>query len=179
MRIEIIPIGQIDRSVLEYLVGLLAERFTTSVEVGSSVPIEIFRINELRRQYLSTSMLQTMRTLRGSNRRVLLAVVDADLYVPSLNFVFGEADPTNRMAIISLSRLRPTPYDSQNDQDLLKRAGKEAVHELGHVFHLKHCIRPICVMFFSNSLADTDFKKDEFCDNCRSMLTFYADSAKS
>lgn len=43
---------------------------------------------------------------------------------------------------------------------------KEAVHELGHTFGLVHCIDPKCVMFFSNSLADTDNKNTKFCKKC-------------
>jgi len=180
LRIEIIPVGPIDSSVLEYLVNLLAERFNTDVEVGPRIPIELFQINELRKQYLSTSILQAIRDLRRRDRRVSLAIADVDLYVSPLNFVFGEADPANGVAVISLARLRRIVHGSQNDRVLLlERAGKEAVHELGHVFHLEHCIQPRCVMFFSNSVADTDFKKNEFCDDCRSMLTFHASSGKS
>jgi predicted Zn-dependent protease len=35
---------------------------------------------------------------------------------------------------------------------------------------LKHCTQRICVMFFSNSLADTDLKENEFCHRCRRYL---------
>lgn len=102
---------------------------------------------------------------------MLLGVADVDLYVPSLNFVFGEADPARGVAVISLARLRPTFYRLQEDDRLfLERVGKEAVHELGHIFHLKHCTQRICVMFFSNSLADTDLKENEFCHRCRRYL---------
>jgi predicted Zn-dependent protease len=38
--------------------------------------------------------------------------------------------------------------------------------ELGHAFGLAHCSSTRCVMHFSNSLHDTDFKKRDFCDSC-------------
>src|SRR5208282_2868746 len=101
MRIEVISIGSIRTNVLEYLVHLLPERFNTDVGVGSNIPIELFRADELRKQYLSTSMLRSLAGMQGSDK-VLLGVADVDLYVPSLNFVFGEADPANRVAVISL-----------------------------------------------------------------------------
>jgi archaemetzincin len=47
---------------------------------------------------------------------------------------------------------------------------KEAIHELGHSYGLAHCSRPKCVMFFSNSLQDTDRKRSAFCVDCRMKL---------
>ncbi|TLX91314.1 MAG: hypothetical protein E6K97_02920 [Thaumarchaeota archaeon] len=35
---------------------------------------------------------------------------------------------------------------------------KECVHELGHIFGFVHCPNIECVMYFSNSLSDTDIK---------------------
>jgi predicted Zn-dependent protease len=35
---------------------------------------------------------------------------------------------------------------------------------------LKHCSQHRCVMFFSNSLTDTDLKENEFCHRCRRSL---------
>jgi archaemetzincin len=40
----------------------------------------------------------------------------------------------------------------------LNKEQSEAVHELGHAFGLTHCEKSRCVMHFSNSLQDTDFK---------------------
>lgn len=157
-----------DSTVLEYLVNLVSNRLDVEVEVGKNLPIETFRRNEARGQYLSTSILEILSMQRGSSEDVLLGVAAVDLYVNSLNFVFGEADPTNRVAVISVMRLRQSFYGLQSDRRLfLKRAGKEAVHELGHVLGLRHCLNPNCVMFFSNSLLDTDRKDDDFCEKCR------------
>jgi len=52
-------------------------------------------------------------------------------------------------------------------QRALVEDGKEAVHELGHTYGLKHCPNPACVMHFSNSLHDTDLKGWKFCPNCQ------------
>ena len=135
------------------------------------MPIEVFRRNEARGQYLSTSILRILSMQKEPSEDVLLAVADVDLYVNSLNFVFGEADPTNRAAVISVIRLRQSFYGLRNNSKLfLKRTGKEAIHELGHVLGLRHCLNPRCVMFFSNSLADTDRKEDDFCKKCRNSL---------
>jgi archaemetzincin len=52
----------------------------------------------------------------------------------------------------------------------MDRTIKEAVHELGHTFGLEHCENARCVMHFSNSLADTDWKQAKFCSQCRPKL---------
>jgi len=170
MRIEIVSIGSIDADILEYLVHLLSERFNATVSVGSKITIGRFHEDELRKQYLSTAMLRALRDVQNLDS-LLLGVADVDLYVPSLNFVFGEAAPPARVAVISLVRLRPAFYGLQEDRRLfLERVGKEAVHEVGHILHLQHCTQRSCVMFFSNSLVDTDLKEDQFCQRCETYL---------
>jgi predicted Zn-dependent protease len=57
-----------------------------------------------------------------------------------------------------------------NRQVVTGRGMPEAVHELGHTYGLGHCGNPRCVMFFSNSLADTDGKGSGFCPSCESKL---------
>ena len=50
------------------------------------------------------------------------------------------------------------------------RIAKETIHELGHYFGLFHCNNKRCVMYFSNSLYDTDFKNRTFCKKCKNKL---------
>jgi len=102
-----------------------------------------------------------------------LGVVDLDLYTPGLNFIFGQASMGGKVALIALPRLRQEFYRLPKDKKLYySRAIKEAVHELGHTFGLGHCKKRECVMHFSNSLADTDYKGKEFCDDCLNKLSF-------
>jgi archaemetzincin len=97
--------------------------------------------------------------------------VDVDLYSPGLNYIFGVAEPSLGMAIISLYRLKPERYGLPHNERLLQeRAIKEAIHELGHTYYLSHCPDPRCVMHFSNTLVDTDKKDACFCSRCRQRL---------
>ncbi|MHB1160836.1 MAG: hypothetical protein ACYC3V_10980 [Chloroflexota bacterium] len=53
---------------------------------------------------------------------------------------------------------------------VLRRAIKEAIHELGHTYGLEHCGDPLCVMHFSNTLMETDRKSDRFCPDHEGRL---------
>jgi len=171
MIIDVISVGLSESHILQYVANLISESFRVNVRTGKQVPIDNFEAYELRGQYLSPRILESLIDRKSSNEDVVLGIADVDLYVPSLNFVFGQASPTNKAALISITRLKPSFYGLHNDDDLLlERAGKEAVHELGHVFNLHHCHKAKCVMFFSNTLMDTDVKEDKFCNSCSRNL---------
>jgi len=170
MAIVLVGVGEIDQEVVKVLKGDLNKIFGKQVWVGKGMPEPHYAFNKKREQYLSTVILNALmneKEYKASEK--ILGIVDHDLYVPELNFVFGEA--SQRVAVISLTRLRQEFYNLPQDQSLFhKRALTEAVHELGHTYGLGHCGDPRCVMFFSNRLTDTDRKGSEFCTKCKSKL---------
>ncbi|MGB9628580.1 MAG: archaemetzincin family Zn-dependent metalloprotease [Thermodesulfobacteriota bacterium] len=170
MGILIVPVGKVDRRVIEWLKTDLTKVFDKEVTIGKELPEPDYAYNRKRNQYLSTAILKTLIEPREFNSfEKILGIVDHDLYVPELNFVFGEA--THKAAVISITRLRQEFYHLPEDQALFhKRVLTEAVHELGHTYGLGHCRNPQCVMFFSNSLVDTDRKGAEFCPNCKKRI---------
>lgn len=169
--ILVIPFGKVDRNALDFLARALREtyRCDTVVENKTAVPDKTY--NDRRKQYNSTRILKSMEKIKHRTDESILGVIDADLYVPGLNFVFGEADVLARIAVIGLPRLRQEYYGLEPDRDLfLLRAAKEAIHELGHTRGLGHCSDRSCIMHFSNSLPDTDAKEPAFCTECRNKL---------
>jgi archaemetzincin len=169
MNLEIISFGQIEDYVLDYLKAKLSEIFSAEVFLGNPQPLPEYAYNKQRGQYLSSLILDKLA--KPKSHQKILAVIDKDLYVPELNFVFGEADPLNGICIISIIRLRQSYYGLKEDKDLfLKRSLKEAVHEIGHLLNLGHCPNSKCVMHFSNCLLDTDIKDYRFCTNCKKYL---------
>ncbi|MFX0101588.1 MAG: archaemetzincin family Zn-dependent metalloprotease [Candidatus Hodarchaeota archaeon] len=103
-----------------------------------------------------------------------LGIVSGDLYSDSnefLNFIFGEANYMEGSALISTKRLNPEFYGLEFKKKLyFKRILKESIHELGHVFKLRHCDDCECIMHFSNCIEDTDIKKAVFCEKCEEKL---------
>jgi archaemetzincin len=163
--IIVVPIGEVEAQALAHLCGAVTEAFGRPCRVGDALPAPQYAFNRHRAQYSAHAILDQLHA--GEAERIL-GVVDLDLYVPELNFVFGLADPSGRRALIALPRLRESFYGAPDDEALfLARAVKEAVHELGHTYGLGHCRNRRCVMAFSNSLADTDYKGKTFCPRCR------------
>ena len=170
MGIILVPIGEVDKKVIEVLKNNLDKALNRQIFIGKEMPQPRYAFNKQRKQYLSTSILMALiKQKEYSTYEKILGIVDHDLYVPDLNFVFGEA--SQKAAVISITRLRQEFYNLPQDQTLFyRRALTEAVHELGHTYGLGHCINPRCVMFFSNSLMDTDRKGSEFCPQCKGKL---------
>lgn len=164
------PVGKIDSTILINLKNNLAGVFKKRVEIDEPLPEPEYAFSKERGQYLSTAILKELISKNiETTKTKFLGVVDYDLYVPQLNFVFGEA--SWQAAVISLTRLRQEFYGLPAEESLFyKRVLTEAVHELGHTYGLSHCPNPRCVMFFSNTLADTDRKGFNFCPSCQKKL---------
>lgn len=174
VRIAILSIGSVNTEILRVIQNGLREAFPrtdcTIREGAMRVPGDAH--NPMRHQYHSTRILAEMSNYtRELSADCVLGVIDVDLYVPSLNFVFGEAYSPGRVALISLFRLKQEFYGLPSDTELFfERAVKEAVHEVGHAMGLRHCKNRSCVMFFSNSIVDTDRKKAVFCQECYQIV---------
>ncbi len=171
MKIILCPIGDIDAAMLAELGQSLQDIFGCSLKKDIKADLPHAAYNSRRRQYEAVSVLSSVQKSVPSGGAKILGVVDADLYTQELNFIFGLADSSSNIALISLARLQEEFYGhARNNRLFMQRALKEAVHELGHLLGLEHCGDIKCVMHFSNSLQDTDIKSTAFCLNCQPRL---------
>ena len=144
----------------------------------TQVPANLF--DKARNQYLSDELLSWLQqTLKPSKDTKVLAVCEFDAYFGKYNFCFGEAIIGGNVSAIYLKRLLPTSSDINGDpQNLFQtRIVKEAIHEIGHTFGLRHCTRELCIMFKSKTISDTDKKCKEFCESCLNLLGVHFQSS--
>ncbi len=174
MKTAVLCFGKVDRDLVgrvkEDLVTIFEEPEFVMVDADLPVPAEAF--DQERRQYGSRLFLESIRDFAEKNGfDRALGIVDLDLFTSGLNFIFGQADSPGKAAVISLWRLRPEFYGKRPDDEVfVERIIKEAVHELGHTLGLKHCDNPYCVMYFSNSIFETDRKRSLFCNKCYARI---------
>ncbi len=124
-----------------------------------------------RKQNNSTALLAQIlnQTVNPAHKKI--AIVDVDLFIPVLTFVFGEAQLGGSAAIVSTHRLSNQFYGlGRNPVLLLKRLEKEIVHELGHTFGLVHCHQFECVMRSSTYVEEIDMKGAYPCRDCSLLL---------
>lgn len=168
--IVLIPIGEVEETVLKNLRHSLAKVFKQEAKIESAMAPPKRRWYEPRGKYLVSVVLAAIpRPTHPGDRS--LGVIDVDLFAPGLNFVFGEEDVSGGRAVISLWRLRPKFYGLPPDENIFQeRAVKEAVYQLGLTYGLEQCPDSACVMHFSNRLDDIDVKAWYFCPRCREKL---------
>jgi len=103
----------------------------------------------------------------------MIGISAVDLYIPILKYVFGEAQVGGPCAVISYYRLRQEFYGLDPDQELLRqRLLKEAVHELGHTFGLRHCQDYRCAMASAHAVEWIDIREGVLCEICRSQASW-------
>lgn len=125
-----------------------------------------------RNQYDADAFLKEMGRMAEPRTKTVF-IVREDMFSKPLNFVFGLAGQDT--CVVAAARLDPRFYGEVPD---MKKAGalfkerilKEIIHELGHTFGLPHCDNKKCVMVFSNSVADVDYKGTDFCKGCSKLI---------
>ena len=151
----------------EHLAAALVRTFRTPCRIRPETLDLSFSFDERRNQYYSTAIIQRLERMADPDARVL-GVTVCDLFVPVLTFVFGEAQLDGNCAVVSTARLHEEFYGLPARADLLReRLVKEASHELGHTFGLRHCADWRCVMASSHGVERLDVKEAGFCQACR------------
>ena len=156
----------------ELLAGVRAHvervfRVPARLDVPALQPDEAF--DPTRKQYSSHRILLWLAANRPRGTTRLIGLTDADLFIPVLTFVFGEAQLKGPVAVVSTARLVGAGLPGEAAR-LPIRLRTEVIHELGHTFGLLHCRSPRCAMARSASLRDVDAKQPDLCETCRALF---------
>jgi len=171
MNLQLLPIGKLDGGLLIDLAQAMADLFRVPCEILSSALDPEFAFHGERQQYHSSEILVRMQSRVTADSWRVLGVTAADLYIPILTFVFGEAQMGGPCAVVSLHRLRQEFYGLPPDRGLLQqRLLKEAVHEVGHTVNLTHCDDYQCAMAPSHAVEWIDLKENWLCSACQGRI---------
>jgi len=129
-----------------------------------------FALDPNRDQYHSTPILDKLAELIPSGAIKVLAITGMDLFIPILTHVYGEAQLGGKACIVSTFRLKEGLSPVSLRETYPVRVVKEAIHELGHTFNLRHCQDPACIMHYCRSVRDVDRKSDQVCRYCKVLL---------
>ncbi len=168
--IAISPVGDIDQHLINTLGMDINRVFGVKTEVLKIIDDLEFAQDPERNQYHSTPILEKLAFLAPQRVIKVLAITKVDLFIPILTFVYGEAQLGGRACIVSLNRLRENLSAVTQQKIFFERVIKEAIHELGHTFNLRHCKDHSCIMHYCRRITDVDRKLDSMCRYCKIFL---------
>ena len=173
--IYLVPLGEVHDDYLRILAESIEEQFGLPVTITPNLAPPLYALDPVRQQYNSNMILKRLLDECSPDAIKILGITDVDLFNPIFSFVFGEAQFKGKCAVVSSYRLRGNPEHvlPPGCPPLLNRLEKEAIHELGHTFGLRHCSDPDCVMKYSVGLACADRKFSFFCPACRELVLWH------
>lgn len=140
------------------------------VEQMPLLPDVEFALDPNREQYHSTPILDKLATVAPDGAIKVLAITTVDLFIPILTHVYGEAQMGGKTCIVSTFRLKEGLSPLSVKEAYQVRVAKEAIHELGHTFKLRHCQDPTCIMHYCRSVRDVDRKSNQMCRYCKVLF---------
>lgn len=148
--------------------SLPARQFQFPLQPDDYRTIDYPKVRQIRTGYIIDRLLKPELP---KDAAALVAFTNEDLFADrSMFYVFGQASVKDRVGVWSLSRLD----DSANARTFLERTLKIGVHELGHMFGIRHCTKYECVMSGTNHLAETDSRPMDACPECMAKIALFS-----
>jgi archaemetzincin len=169
--IGLIPIGDVPEITAKAIAAHILGYLKLDSDILPPLEHPAYAYDEKRLQYDAGIILKEIESKPFQNYTKIVCILDLDIFVPIFAYVFGEAKQKGRFALVSLYRLKTNSDGSTPPvSHLLERAGKVALHELGHLYDLHHCMDKRCLMHFSGELEDLDKTPLYFCRYCSLYL---------
>ena len=168
--ILISPIGEFADELVRAVSTEIERAFGFATETGAILDDISFALDQNRQQYHSTMILDHLAAGMPEHCLRVLAITQVDLFIPILTHVYGEAQLGGAASIVSTFRLNESGSAMNITPKFKERIVKEAIHELGHTFNLRHCPEHTCIMHYCRNEEDVDRKSDELCRYCKIMV---------
>lgn len=150
------PSWEILESAVRRFYHPLEVRSLLAVPMSKLKPAPKHRENSYGTQYHAGQVLEALQQQRlPSDAYCMLAVTMCDLYPrEEWNFVYGLAKLTARVGVFSFIRHAPMGgFAASREANMLHASMKTMLHEIGHMFGMKHCTWFNCLMRGSNGAS--------------------------
>jgi archaemetzincin len=165
--IYLVAVGAVQTDLLDDIERHLERLLGWTVTRPHVLPDPVFAFDVRRKQYSSVAILHELIKLSGNGTGRILGITERDLFIPMLSFIYGQAQLSGRVALVSVARLRQEFYGLPANRNLLvARTIKECVHELGHTLGLIHCMEKSCPMSLATNIRQLDIKSANWCPGC-------------
>lgn len=153
--------------------------FNLPVKILAPLPLSVIPQQARRihpswgvKQILSPYILdRVLCPCRPDNALAVLGLTAIDLWPGrGWNFVFGQASLYERVGVWSIYRNGDPDESEEMFRLCLLRTIKTAVHEIGHILTMWHCIEYECVMNGSNHREESDSRPVYLCPVCLTKL---------
>jgi archaemetzincin len=154
--------------------------YNLPVVLRDAVPVGRVPDDMTRTQYPNNVQIRTSYFLDDllpkqlpSDAAALICLTSNDLFPgDTWNYVFGQASLEKRVGVWSLWRLNKNNGKPASRDLLLARTLKIAMHEVGHMFSMRHCTKYECLMSGTNSLDETDRRPLDACPECAAKISW-------
>jgi len=156
------PIGEIDPVHLKILTGSFLGELGLRALILPGLARPDYAFDKRRIQYDAGMIINRLEAMEFKGCDAVIALMDADLFIPVFSFVLGEARIGGNRALVSIFRLQG------NHAGIVK----VALHEFGHLMDLDHCHENACVMRFSKNIEQLDAISGMFCNYCLDQIRY-------
>lgn len=171
--IGVAPLGDVPGPALQSIEAYIRTHLNLRSDILPPLENPNYAYDAKRGQYNAAAILKSLQSMPFQNHDKIIAVVNVDLFIPIFTHVLGEAKEGGKYAVASLYRLSGAPNKLNAPMNrITERLVKVAIHELGHLFSMAHCMNKRCLMHYSGNLRDLDTTSLKFCDYCLEFLSY-------
>jgi archaemetzincin len=169
--VYVLPIGEVEEAFLGAMEHCLRRTYQLEAVRLPAFPEPRDAFDGVRGQFGAIPILHKLVAACPPDAVRLLGITECDLFIPMLSFIYGQAQLSGRVALLSIARLKQEFYGLPADRTItVERTVKETLHELGHTFGLTHCLDKGCPMALSTTIQQLDGPTAVYCPGCTIML---------
>jgi len=174
IRIGVAPFGEVPDAALQGVAAYIRTHLNLAAHILPSFQNPTYAYDQKRGQYNAATILKAFKSMTfDESLDKVIGIMNVDLFIPIFTHVLGEANEGGRYALASLYRLgKATDRLSASMDQIIERLVKVAIHELGHLFNMAHCLNKHCLMHYSGNLPELDTTSLAFCDFCSEFLAY-------